>query len=239
MVDCGPGTVYKLMQTDVPFAAVNHLFFTHYHSDHNADYAPFLLTHFERRINEPDLIAYGPAGLKQMTHQIIGRNEGAFWSDVVARTQHPMSIAVYRGRGGQGARPEPKTAVIEFDDEFIATGNGWHCTALEVDHAQPYLDCYGLRFETDAGILAFSGDTNYSANAIQLGQDADLFVVNALEGIDVAAQMAEEAGAKRLLLAHYSHEFDEPPAKAEASKMIRGMYGGEIIWGHDLLEVVW
>ncbi len=237
LVDCGPGSVYKMMQTNIPFPAVSHLFFTHYHSDHVADYAPFLLTRFERQVNEPDLHVYGPPPLGRMTSQILGAETGAFWDDVVARTQHPMSVAIYHRRGGTEARPTPATQINEFSAGVVGEGDGWRCIALEVDHAQPFLACYGFRFETDAGILAFSGDTNYSDNAIALGKDVDLFVINALEGVEVAGKMAAEANPKRILLAHYSHDLNQPQAQAKAEGSMRQSYLGEIIWGVDLMEI--
>ena len=42
MVDCGPGSTYKMFRAGVSPTQIQHLFFTHLHSDHVSDYACFL-----------------------------------------------------------------------------------------------------------------------------------------------------------------------------------------------------
>ena len=38
MIDCGDGVARQLAMADVPLPSVRHVFLTHQHSDHNADY---------------------------------------------------------------------------------------------------------------------------------------------------------------------------------------------------------
>ena len=44
MIDCGPAATYKMYQMDIPPTEIEHLFFTHLHADHIADYPCFLMT---------------------------------------------------------------------------------------------------------------------------------------------------------------------------------------------------
>jgi len=39
VVDCGYGVARQLVMADVPLVKLRHVFLTHHHSDHNADYA--------------------------------------------------------------------------------------------------------------------------------------------------------------------------------------------------------
>ena len=38
MVDCGPGTTYKLARLGMKATQIDHLFLTHHHFDHNVDF---------------------------------------------------------------------------------------------------------------------------------------------------------------------------------------------------------
>ena len=56
----------------------------------------------------------------------------------------------------------------------IAEGEGWVCYTREVKYAQPYVECYGFRFETVEGVVAFSGDTVPTESVVELARDAVL-----------------------------------------------------------------
>ena len=43
VVDCGNGVARQLVFAGVPLARIRHIFITHHHSDHNADYGNLLL----------------------------------------------------------------------------------------------------------------------------------------------------------------------------------------------------
>ena len=43
VIDCGNGIAIQLARAGVPLPALRHVFITHHHSDHNADYGNLLL----------------------------------------------------------------------------------------------------------------------------------------------------------------------------------------------------
>jgi ribonuclease BN (tRNA processing enzyme) len=43
VVDCGNGVARQLVLAGVPLRALRHIFITHHHSDHNADYGNLIL----------------------------------------------------------------------------------------------------------------------------------------------------------------------------------------------------
>ena len=124
-------------------------------------------------------------------------------------------------------------------------------SAAEVRHAQPYLTCLGFRFETDDGVIVFSGDTRPCDEVIELARGADLLVMEAValagrqwEGSLLAesdtagcATVAAAAGVKRLLVNHQPPWLDEPQARTQAIKEISQIYDGPVLWGEELLEV--
>ena len=234
MIDCGPASTYKMYQMEVSPTEIDHLFFTHLHSDHISDYPCFLMTRFDQSIgSEPDLQVYGPSPVKDLTERLWSEERGAFWLDVVARVNHPMSVDAFHRRGGQGKRPPPVVEVHEYAEGHVASGKTWECHVREVKHAQPYLNCYGLRFETEEGVIAFSGDTAPADSVVELARDADLFVQHvsdlevdlqkkpegtAMTGSTGAGKMAAEAGAKRLLVNHQGQELESLSKASQAIK---------------------
>ena len=117
MIDCGPASTFKMHRMGIPCTSVHNLFFTHLHSDHISDYLCFLMTRFDQCIGtEPDLHVYGPAPIKRITDGIWSP-DGLFWYDVIARTNHPMSVHAYQMRGGVGdSRPEPTVRATEYTE---------------------------------------------------------------------------------------------------------------------------
>lgn len=255
MIDCGPASTYKMHRMGIPCTAIRHLFFTHLHSDHVSDYPCFLMTRFDQSIGvEGDLNVYGPAPIRDLTERIWSAQRGVFWYDVVARCNHPMSVHAYHLRGGKGDRPDPEVHVNEFRSGEVAKGPGWRCRAYEVKHAQPYLACYGFRFETDDGIVAFSGDTAPADTVVELARDADLFVMEAVHREEViqrfpshisetgtvsAGRLATEARAKRLVINHQSPTLDPHDQTTLGIHEVRSAYAGPVYWGQDMMEVCW
>ncbi len=87
MIDCGPGSSYKMYQMGVSPTEINHLFFTHLHSDHISDLPCLLMTRFDQSIaTEPDLQLYGPP-----------RRSGMWPSGCGARSAGCSGITWWRG----------------------------------------------------------------------------------------------------------------------------------------------
>ena len=255
MIDCGPASTYKMYRMGIPCTSVHDLFFTHLHSDHLSDYPCFLMTRFDQSVGtERDLHVYGPAPIKAITEAIWSPERGAFWCDVEARVKHPMSLHAFQSRGGVGERPAPAVHVTEYSEGKVVQGKDWVCYAREVKHAQPYLACYGFRFETDEGVVAFSGDTAPTESVVELARDADLFVMEAVHreakirtypsvisetGTLSAGRMAAEAGAKRLVINHQSVTLDPPEETTQGIAEVKSVFDGDVYWAHDMMEVQW
>ena len=50
MIDCGPAATHKLVKAGMWPTAIDYLFFTHHHFDHDVDYPCFLLTRWDQSI---------------------------------------------------------------------------------------------------------------------------------------------------------------------------------------------
>ena len=211
-----------------------------------ADFPCFLMTRFDMSVgDETPLHVYGPPPTAAFARKLMGPDDGVLWLDVVARTNHPMSIGAYHSRGGAGDRPPPHVQAHDIEPGPVASGTGWSVSAAEVRHAQPYLTCLGFRFETDDGVIVFSGDTRPCDEVIELARGADLLVMGSRGSGGPAvgrvphrrvrhhgcATVAAAAGVKRLLVNHQPPWLDEPQARTQAIKEICQIYDGPVLWG--------
>src|SRR5690606_150694 len=73
VVDCGDGVARQLAFAGVPLATLRHIFITHHHSDHNADYGNLMwlawTTGLRTRVD-----TWGPPPLKRMTRLFFEMN---------------------------------------------------------------------------------------------------------------------------------------------------------------------
>ena len=255
MFDCGPAATYKLYKAGLTATQVDHLFFTHHHSDHDADYPCFLLTRFDMSIGkENDLRVYGPVLTERITERLLGVDVGAFWHDIVARTNHPLSLTAHQVRGGTLPRRPPQIHAKDVGPGTVATGKHWEVSAARVEHVQPYLDSLAYRIDSDEGSIVFSGDTRPCQSLTDLANGVDLLVMECIK-LDEdmvgtasadsetstygAARTAKDAGVKKLVLTHQSLSLDDPASKVQAIGEVKSIYAGPTIWGEELLEVPW
>src|SRR5437016_4536513 len=73
VIDCGNGVARQLVQAGVPLPTLRHVFITHHHSDHNADYGNLILlawtTGLRGRVD-----TWGPPPLEKMTRLFFELN---------------------------------------------------------------------------------------------------------------------------------------------------------------------
>ena len=203
---------------------------------------------------ENELNVYGPILTEQLTERVLGEGVGAFWHDIVARTNHPLSLHAHQSRGGTLPRRPPRIHARDVGPGTVATGKHWEITAARVEHVQPYLDSLAYRIDSDEGSIVFSGDTRPCKSLTDLANGADLLVMECIRleermaGTTLArsetstlgaGQTAKNAGVRKMVLTHQSLDLDDPADHARAIHQVASVYDGPIIWGEELLEVPW
>lgn len=253
MFDCGPSTTTKLAKMAIRPSWIDHLIFTHHHFDHNVDYPCFLLTRWEESVGgETDLRVFGPALTEQLTHRLIDREEGAFAPDWIARINHPLSLNAYTKRGGELPRRPPSVHASDIGPGRVVSGSDWEITAAPAVHVQPWLDSLAYRLDTEEGTVVVTGDTGPCESVVELARDADIlisictYIQDDIDGTPEAefqcgsrdvAKVAQEAGAKKLVLVHQIHHLDAPGQTERALRDITRHYDGEVVWGRELLTI--
>ena len=264
MFDCGPAATDKLVKAGLWPTNIDYLCFTHHHFDHDIDYPCFLLCRWDQSIGtENTLNVYGPQPTKKLTEDLIGEN-GAFAHDWKARVNAPTSQQVYKNRGGILPRKPPtiKSNISSKEKPWISpkdiiagdviSGPSWKVSTANAEHVQPYLDSIAYRLTTDSSSIVFTGDTQPCDSVINLSQDADIMVCMCWDDQETmdkdkessgqcsaegAAEMAEKAGVKKLILSHMGKHISTHGVLEKALGNAAKKYSGEIIFAEELMKI--
>ncbi|WP_282940089.1 MBL fold metallo-hydrolase [Paenibacillus sp. RC67] len=255
LVDCGAGTVNQLLLAGIMPQRISDVLFTHHHSDHNSGFFDVFISSWRTHVipgavfpnRTVPMQVYGP----ETTKDIIGKMQESFAFDVNLRINYNKSAF-------DGSRIE----YHECNEGVVYDKDGIRITAFEVDH-RPVYPAIAYKFEYNGKSAIISGDTIPVDNMIRHAQNVDLLVHEAYnkEWLDAligmypeeavglnnpakyhtttlqAAEIAQRAGAKHLLLTHHI----PAPAKTKEAEeaYIQGMkeiYSGPITVGRDLTE---
>lgn len=247
LVDCGDGVARQLVAAGVPLASLRHIFLTHHHSDHNADYGTLLLLAWAVGL-QSRVDCWGPPPLVEMTRLSFDMNAFDINTRIADEGRVPLVPLVHAHDLSAGG-------VVLKDDNVTVT-------AAIVDHP-PIEKAFAYRFDAPDRSIVISGDTAVSKNLIALAQGADVLVHEALwlPAVDriVAAvpnatmlkkhiidshtsaedcgKVAAAAGVKTLVLSHLVPPDDPAVSDQMWIAAAKKHFSGRIVVGKDLMEI--
>lgn len=192
LFDCGPGVLRQLAAADRKAGDIDHIFLSHMHPDHICDLVPILFAkkHAEKT-DHRSLNLYGPPGFKSFLKD---------WMKPFMRWFEGFTdfctLSEYR---------DMKYNMDSFS--FLS---------LPVEHTE---NSYGLKIENESGItLAYSGDSDYCTNLVELCRDADTSILECsfndnkkvkghLSPADIK-MIAQESGCRNFIISHIFPETD-------------------------------
>jgi ribonuclease BN (tRNA processing enzyme) len=246
--DCGIGVAIQLVRAGVRLPSLRHVFITHHHSDHNAEYGPLLLTAWAAGLRTP-VDTWGPPPLTRMTELFLQMNQ----YDIETRTAD-------EGRVPLAPLIKPHELV---QGGVVIREKGVAVTCALVDHP-PVTPAFAYRLDAPDRSIVISGDTKRSDALIKLARGADVLVHEAIwpaaverlmtglynaealkrsvlghhTAAEEVGRVATQAEVKSLVLSHLIPAEDpELTDEQWTSAVRRGGYKGPIIVGKDLLEI--
>jgi len=247
VVDCGDGVARQLVSAGVPLARLRHIFITHHHSDHNADYGNLIWLAWTAGLRTR-VDTWGPPPLERMTKLFFEMNAADIDTRMADEGRVPIVPLVHVHELTEGGP-------VMQDEQVKVTA--------AVVHHPPVVPAFGYRFDTGDRSIVISGDTAPSANLIKLAAGADVLVHDALyvpavdrlvagvpnatrlkESIlshhtaaEDAGRVAQAAGVKTLVLSHFVPPEDPAITERMWVDAARTHFRGEVIVGKDLLEI--
>jgi len=245
--DCGYGVGRQLVDAKISPTSIRAIFLTHHHSDHNADLGNLLVLSWETG-GKAVIDVYGPP----RTAALID----------LALQYHAYDIAI---RIPDEGRVDPRPLFVPH--EIAGPGDVYRDERIAVEatlvHHPPVVPAYAYKIRTPDRTIVISGDTTYSEPLAAFARGADVLIHEVLlssaldrllklvpnasrlrEHILAAHTDAEDvggvaaaAGVKRLVLSHFVPSYDPTLTDEDWIAPVRRHFGGEIVAGHDLLEV--
>jgi ribonuclease BN (tRNA processing enzyme) len=245
VVDCGNGVARQLVLADVPLRTIRHVFITHHHSDHNADYGTLLVLAWGNLANglTTRVDTWGPPPLEAMTRAFLDlhsydiQSRSASGKVPFASLVHPHEIT---------------SDGLVMEDEHVRV------TAARVPHGNVE-PSFAYRFDTAQRSFVISGDTAMSDRLIQLARGADVLVHEVIfppamaehgmtpqhierlsrihTTLEQVGRVATAAEVKTLVLSHLVPGDPEVVSYAAWLEGAQAHFQGEIIVGADLLEI--
>ena len=247
IVDCGNGVAGQYAKTGLPFPAIRHVFLTHQHSDHNADYGNLLLLAWASGLQH-NVDTWGPPPLDRMTRLFFEMNAYDIDTRIADEGRPPLVPLIHPH--------ELREAGVVLKDDNVTV------TSALVEH-QPVSPAFAFRFDSRDRSIVISGDTRRSEALIRLARGADVLVHEALwpsavdklvaplpyraelkrsilshhTPVDEVGRIAREAGVKTLVLSHFVPAEDPALTDKMWLDAARANFAGEVLIGKDLLEI--
>jgi ribonuclease Z len=226
LVDVGPGAWEQVDLANLPLAALDGVFLTHFHSDHFGDLGEATTQSWIAGRARP-LAVHGPPG----TARLVAGLSQAYAADVEYRVAHHGEANMPRAAAGAEARefalPHGENAAAVVLDE-----RGLRVTAFAVDHA-PVTPAVGYRFDFAGRSVVVSGDARKSASVVAHARGTDLLIHEALcpPLVERAAAAARRLGRERLA-ALATDVLDYHTSAVEAAEVAREAGVGRLVLTH-------
>jgi len=219
LLDSGSGTLRQLLEVDIDFKEIDCLLYSHLHPDHISDFVPFLFAskYGSEKMRTKGLSIIGPAGIDQFYQR--------------------LKLAYGRWIVPQSYRLN----LIEISGEKLSFAD-FSLQGFPLPHSDHSI---GFRIKSQDGkTVAYSGDTDYCPNLIELARRVDLLILECSFPDDrkakghltpsLAGRVAREAECRRLLLTHFYPSCDD----CDIVQIVKSQYSGEVILAEDLMKVV-
>jgi ribonuclease BN (tRNA processing enzyme) len=226
LMDVGPGTMRRLLETGTTIFDLSHLLLSHLHPDHTGELVPLLFaTKYpdgNRRQHPLEIVA--GKGFEEFFHGLKGVYGN--WIEL------PEGLLAMREMGVDG----PDEARLGTDRQGTISLN-----TRPMAHSP---ESVGFRIQSPEGYsVVYSGDTDVTQELVSLARGADLLICEcALPDAhkvmghltpSEAGQMATEAGVGHLVLTHFYPQCDTVDLTAQC----RRTYAGALALAHDLLTL--
>ena len=241
LIDCGNGVGRQMMLAGV-FRSLRHVFITHHHSDHNADYGTLLLLEWGDRLTTR-IDTWGPPPLAAITKQFLRMSA----PDIAVRTRDegrpPLAPLIHPHEVSRGG--------LVMKDDLVTV------TCAVVAHPLVPL-AFAYRFDCPDRSIVISGDTRPSDALVTLAKGADVLVHEALyapfapgdpgsalrthimnshTAVEDAGRVATRAGVGTLVLSHFVPAETPLVSDEQWLAAARTTFDGRIVVGRDLMEL--
>lgn len=225
LIDVGSGSSKQLARMSLNAGLVDHVFLTHFHSDHIDGLGELMMTRWAQRRENNRLTVHGPKGVSK----VVGGFMQAYSQDSHYRTVHhgpdtmPADISGAAVNEFTDASP---TGTLVFDNQGLTV------TAYPVAH-NPADPAVAYRIQYKGRTVVISGDTIKSEVVVRAATKADVLIHEALHPglVGTLQRLAKENNRPRLakILADIPDYHTTP---VEAAQVAQEANAGVLVYSH-------
>ncbi len=221
LLDCGPGTMRRLLKAGVTIFDLDYLLLSHFHPDHSAELVPLIFaTKYpdSHRRTQPLTIVAGQ-GFRQFydgLHAVYGE-----WLELPEGMLRFVELST--------VQPDRR----RFDDFTVSS--------MPMAH-NPESIAYRIT-DSDGRSVVYSGDTDDNDDLVALAEKTDILIcecalpdelkVRGHLTPSLAGSIADRARVRLLVLTHFYPECDQVDIRSQC----RRTYKGPLVLAKDLLTV--
>lgn len=179
LIDCGIGTMRRMLEAHIASEDVRTIFFTHLHADHDLGLADVMGNDFfslNTAGSAQTVDIYGPPQTKDLVD--AGFRYITFGFTAFAAEPGAIRAGLVNGelRSPFLAHEIQRDGPVYKDDRIrVVAAENTHY-ALMPAQSRPQIKSYSYRIETPHGVIVFTGDTGPSDAVTQLSKGADVLV---------------------------------------------------------------
>lgn len=184
LIDCGIGTMRRMLEAHIASEDIKTIFFTHLHADHDLGLADVMGNDFFRLNSAGSaqtISIYGPPQTKDFV-------DAAFRYIAFGFTAFAAEPGAIRAGLVNGELRSPFVAHEIEHDGLVYQDEKIRVTAAENTHyalmparSRQHMKSYSYRIETPQGVIVFTGDTGPSDAVVQLAKGADVLITEVLD----------------------------------------------------------
>jgi ribonuclease BN (tRNA processing enzyme) len=247
VVDCGDGVARQLVLAGASLDRLRHVFITHHHSDHNADYGNLLLLSWTSGLRTR-VDTWGPPPIDRITKLFFEMSAYDIDIRIADEGRPPLAPLV-------NIHELTQPGVVLQDEQMKVS-----CALVDHPLVKP---AFAYRFDAADRSIVISGDTARSDSLVQLAKGADVLVHEALyvpaidrlvarvpaaatlkkhilashTAVEDCGKVAAAAGVKTLVLSHLVPPDDPAITTQMWLDAARPYFSGRIVVAHDLMEI--
>ena len=179
LIDCGIGTIRRMLEAGVKSETIRTIFFTHLHADHDLGLADVMANDFfnlNQAGSSQTVDIYGPPQTRQLV-------DAAFHYITYGFTAFAAEPGAIRAGLVDGALKSPfnaheieRAGVVFEDDKIRVTAAENSHYSLMPSPSNQEMKSYSYRIDTPHGVVVFTGDTGPSEAVTRLAAGADVLV---------------------------------------------------------------
>jgi ribonuclease BN (tRNA processing enzyme) len=208
LIDCGIGTIRRLVEVGVPSETIGTIFLTHLHPDHDLGLVDVMANdyfHLDLAADPRKIHIYGPP----QTSELV---EAAFHYISI-----PFEVFSAEKPGFEPGRPNhgltspfvaheiDSEGIVYRDDKIQITAAENSHYALMPAEFRAHFKSYSYRIQTPHGVVVFTGDTGPSDAVVKLAMGADVLV----------AEVEESSDELRVFIDQFAAQNHLPPARKQ------------------------